>query len=128
MADKTIPTLRAELAAAVEVIGPQLRGLGNIANDPLTPDALSQVETAISARQRRRQLILQVLADLDQLDTDLLLLMEDGYPLLPPFPVVEAVFQELQKELADLEEAISLFTGGKAETGDFNPERSMKHE
>lgn len=128
MADptETFPTLRTELHAALEVVNKNLGGLQILASTPLTGPSAAQIGTAIDSRRRRRNLIQQVLADLDQLGADWGALLDDGYPTLAPIPVLKVVFQELQDELVVLEAAIAQFPLSAPETVVFNPETAVK--
>ena len=109
MADDINPTLRQQLNDALAVLAPQIRGLHDIA-------AVSQgelqttINAQITARERRRDLIQNVLNNLDACVSALGSLETDGYPNLPQVPMTPAQFLTLQGEAEDITAAVGVFT------------------
>ena len=121
-----IPDLRQQLNSILTTAEEQLKGLTDLSATPLSAESLSQVDSAAAARAKMKQLILTVLTDLDQLSADWAALEAVGFPTLPPIPVVDTVFQELQAELVALETAVGLFPQGSPETVTFIPSTATK--
>lgn len=109
MADDPNPALRAELLAALGVLGPQIRGLDDLAAVSISPELRSAVQTQSANRKHRRDLIQSVLDALDHTVATLLLLEQDGYPNLVSTTLVQSQFGELQEEAGDLQAAVAIF-------------------
>lgn len=126
MAADPNPTLRAELTAALAVIEPQIRGLEALIKFPqISPDTASAILNVIDIRVRRRRLIATALASLDLVVEAEAALEMDGYPALGAIPVLASIEEEILQDLMDLEAAVGALTPAHAETGNFNPERSI---
>jgi hypothetical protein len=125
MADDPNPSLRAELAAALVVIEPEINGFEGVLKWPsISPETASVILDIIDIRVRRRDLIKAVIVALDAVVDALIALEADGYPRLGSIPVAAAVKEEIQQDERDLEAAVGALSVAHAETGDFNPERS----
>lgn len=109
MADDPNPALRAELLAALGVLGPQIRGLDDLAAVSISPELRTAVQTQSTNRKHRRDLIQAVLDALDHTVATLLLLEQDGYPNLVSTTLVQSQFGELQEEAGDLQAAVAIF-------------------
>jgi hypothetical protein len=103
------PALRAELTAALAVLGPQLRGLADLSNLPKSQDLKSAIDLQISARERRRKLLQNVIDILDDVLNALKELEGDGYPKLDNVLIDDTILQELEGEVSDLEIAAHIF-------------------
>jgi hypothetical protein len=109
MATDPNPALRDELNAALNVLAPQIRGLHDLAAVSINPELMGFVNAQITARERRRDLIRQVLANLDTTVVSLQAVEADGYPALSPVVVAPTVFSELKGEMDDLAAAAAVF-------------------
>ncbi len=109
MADDPAPALRAELTIALNLINLQIDGLDDMTRATMSPETVQAVSTQLSERQRRRDLILAVLATLDAVLVALVALDADGYPALPKAVVLGSLFDELQKENTAIEAAVGIF-------------------
>lgn len=109
MADDPNPTLRADLLAALGVLGPQIRGLDDLAAVSISPELKAAVLTQSASRKHRRDLIQAVVDALDHVVSALRLLEQDGYPDLPGITIVQSQFGELQEEAGDLRAAVAIF-------------------
>lgn len=126
MADDPNPSLRAELTAALAVIEPQIRGLEALIKFPfISPETASAILNVIDIRVRRRNLIRAALDALDSVIAAQAALEMDGYPALGAIPVLASIEEEILQDLMDLEAAVGALTPAHAETGNFNPERSI---
>lgn len=136
MADDPNPSLRAELMAALAVIDPQIRGLDDVAIVSVSADLAQELTHESGRRKHRRDLIQQVLGDLDRTLEDLVRLEEDGYPNLAKIPLTQALLQELQVEQSDISAAVGVFgpegatqlrvTLGEPADKDPSPSKSRK--
>lgn len=108
------PALRDELNRALAVLAPQIRGLHDIAAVSISGELLSDINAQITTRERRRDLLKVVLANLDTVLTSLQALEADGYPTLDPMVVSTTLFSELQGEMDDLSAAASVFKADQA--------------
>ncbi|CAB4192696.1 hypothetical protein UFOVP1244_66 [uncultured Caudovirales phage] len=97
-----ITALRAELAAAIALLDPQIRGMEDLAQVSMTEETLSFVRRDFVNYSRRRTLCLAVVSALDALEAD-------GFPdvLLDHLPADN--YAELQEQRADLLAAIGQF-------------------
>jgi hypothetical protein len=109
LADDPNPALRAELNDALTVLAPQIRGLHDLAAVSISADLAAQVKEQINDRERRWGLIERVLAALDNVVSELVILEADGYPSLPNIQVAGSLFEELQVEVSDVEAAAAVF-------------------
>lgn len=109
MADDPNPTLRAELLAALSVLGPQIRGLDDLSAVSISPELRDAVSKQSGSRKHRRDLIQAVVDSLDHVVSALRLLEQDGYPELPGITLVQSQFGELQEEAGDLRAAVAIF-------------------
>lgn len=98
----SITNLRAELVADLDVIAPQIRGLHYLVQINVFPDLVSEESSRIVDRERRRDLIQNVITALDAL-------VADGYPDLLPDQIQPQLFSELQGELSDIQAAANIF-------------------
>ena len=103
------PALRAELEAAKAVLEPELRGLRDLFVVSISAPLQSSVNDQILVRQRRLDLINEVLNALDNVVLDRTALEADGYPEMPDAPLPADQFTELQGQDADLQAAIGVF-------------------
>ncbi len=60
------PGFRADLTAAIEVLAPQIDGFEDLALASISSEAKEIVSSALADRTRRRKLILNVIAALDE--------------------------------------------------------------
>lgn len=104
--------LRTEMQGAVDSLVPIIRGLQDFAKMSISPDALIAVKAELVVRQRRLDALNAVLAALNAVESNLNALLADGYPSFSPNLGVQAVFQEIQDEQADLALAANLFRAG----------------
>ena len=109
MADDPNPGLRTELMAAMAVLAPQIRGLHDLAAVSVSSDLAVEIGHQITSRERRRDLILQVIQTLDHVIVARNELEADGYPTLDGAIVVTSLLSELQEESADLLAAVAVF-------------------
>jgi hypothetical protein len=117
------PSLRAELDAALALLLPQIEGLSHLEMVSAIPtDLIAEFNAASTTRSHRRDLIVAVLHALDAVVSTYATLVADGYPDLPPIPLLPSIGDELAAELAVIEAAIAVFQTGQAETGQFNPQ------
>jgi len=104
------PELRDKLLKALEVLNPEIRGLRRVENDPLSAEAFEAVENDLAALERRRFFIHKLQNALDQVVGALEALTADGWPdPVPPMPVSDAVFRELQQDKDDIGAGIKTF-------------------
>lgn len=96
---------KATLQAALAIVSKQIRGLQDLANTSLSADLLTLIRAALTARQRRRVLINNVIASIDAQAA----LTADGYPALDPVEIPAPLFTELQDELASVGAAAGIF-------------------
>lgn len=117
------PALRADLHAKLVIVVPQIRGLRNLAAMPVSAGLLAQINEQITDRVNRQQLIQNVLDGLDAVVREYALLLDDGYPALPPTTIQGSLFSELQGDNSDLEAAVSVFVADQitAGTPTFSP-------
>lgn len=109
MATDPNPTLSAELQAALAVVLPQINGLQTLARTELTEAARPLVESAITGRSHRRDLIVAALAARDGYIAALDALETDGYPALPKIQILGSVFQELQEDKGEVIAGVGVF-------------------
>ena len=108
MAADPNPALRAELMAARDILAPQLRGLHFL--EVISDDGLKDsINTSISIRTQRDNLLVTALASLDAALAAMDALEADGYPALPDATIVASQFAQLQEELSDLSTAVGVF-------------------
>ncbi len=110
MADDLNPAKRAEIVAAIAVVVPQIRGLGDIVVAPISPPLQAMVRTQSGVRVRRHTLLQAVINSMDAAVAALADLENDGYPDLPLAPLSDSLFTELQRENNDVEAAVAIFT------------------
>lgn len=111
MAADPNPALRAELAAAIAVINPKIRGLQELLAVPFISEALAaHIRDELEADQRRLNLLHTVLARLDDVVDALVELEATGYPTVPPVTLPTPLLDELQAMLADLQQAAQIFS------------------
>lgn len=101
--------LRNELNTALGVIEPQIRGLQDLSQVSISGDLRVILEQELGKRTHRRDLINEVLSQLDSVVGGRNLLDQDGYPALEDVSIPEPMFRELQGEKTDLEAAESIF-------------------
>jgi hypothetical protein len=121
MAADPNPALRSELNAALAVLAPQIRFLHAIkavaeSPDPLaassiSPDLLVEIKAQIVVRERRRDLIKAVIANLDTVVMALQALDADGFPTLDAMVLQPELFTELSSEVSDWGAAAAVFKG-----------------
>ncbi len=104
------PALRGELVAALAVLAPQISGLQGLAAMSLSPDLAAEITDQIAFKTNRQTLIQNVINGLDAVVAEIVLLDADGYPALPPAPLIGSLFSELQEENAALEAAVAVFS------------------
>lgn len=109
MADDPNPTVSAQLAAAREVLAPQIRGMADLATTTISPDLRAKIQEIEAGRVRRDNLIVAAQTARDAYIAALTALEADGYPDLPNTQVANSLFDELQEEQADLQAAASVF-------------------
>lgn len=114
MAADPNPALRDELNSALNVLAPQIRGLHDLVAVSIDEDLRGLVSAQIVGRERRRDLIKAVLANLDTTVTSLQALDADGYPALDVVSVPPASFGELTGEMSDLAAAAAVFKADQA--------------
>ncbi len=108
------PALRTELAAALALLEPQIRGLEDILHIPPSKDLGAIVAEELRALRRRRDLILATIGALDTVVGARENLVADGYPTVMEVQVPEALFQELKAEVSDVEAAAAMFEAAAA--------------
>jgi hypothetical protein len=116
MADDPNPTLRAQLKADLEILGPQMRGLDDLGHTSITPELRAEVVKQYNMRTQRMGLIQNVLDKLDATFAAIKALEADGYPGFPPAPISPNLFDELQGENTDYDAAVGLFTAADQAT------------
>lgn len=114
MAADPNPALRDELNTALAVVAPEIRGLHDLTTVSISDDLRGAINGQITARERRRDLIQNVISGLDAVVRSLQALEADGYPTLDPVVVQSTLFSELQGEIADLGAAAGVFKADQA--------------
>ncbi len=110
MADDLNPAKRAEIVAAIAVVKPQIRGLGDIVAASISPPLQALVRTQSGVRVRRHTLLQAVIDSMDAAVAALTELENDGYPGMPAAPLPGPLWTELQAENNDVERAVAIFT------------------
>jgi len=103
---------RAELQAALSVLGPQIEGLGALAKANLSQPAIQAVSAQLLSRRNRLRLIQNVIGAIDVLSAAMAALTNDGYPALPTIPIQETLFEEIMREIDAMISAIEIFSSG----------------
>ncbi len=93
---------RTELLAALKVLEPQIRGLHDLVAVSISPELVAEIEAQVAIRERRRGLILALLAAIEAL-------FDDGYPDMPNAVLPPNLFSELRGENTDLDSAVAIF-------------------
>lgn len=112
------PALRAEWQAALDILNPQIRGLQNIARNPLSTHATTAVAAELEIRQRRASMLMDAIASLDVVITRRETLAADSYPGMQNIPVGADVFAEIQGIENDQVAASSVFGASAASPQD----------
>jgi hypothetical protein len=102
---------RAELEAALAVLEPQIRGLHDLLTVSISSQLRDEIQHEITARERRKALIQDMLTAMDNAVAVNQALIADGYPALPPTQLSPPLFSELQGQEDDLTSAVSVFAG-----------------
>jgi len=97
-----ITALRAELAAAIALLDPQIRGMEDLAQVSMTEETLSFVRRDFVNYSRRKTLCQAVVAALDHIEAD-------GFPDVVRAQLPASNFAELQEQRADLLAALGQF-------------------
>src|SRR4051794_36788926 len=97
------PVWRAELAAALGVLDPQLRGFHKALADPVSPGLKQALTDEIANREQRRAAVERMLAVLDQAASAMAALEADGYPAAVRSTLTDELRDELQLQIDDLE-------------------------
>ncbi len=105
------PGFRDELIAALDVLAPQIDGLGDLNISSVSSAAKEIISGTLSDKIRRQALIEQVIAAMDGVVTAWNKLKDDGYPATPLVVASGAVFDELSAETKAIETAMALFEG-----------------
>ena len=106
--DPTI-SLRASFNAALAILEPQLRGLIDVSSLAISTELRQEITTEAGRRERRKALILAVLAAFDAVAKALHDLDEDGYPDFPAHKIAKRLVDEINADHADIHNATSLF-------------------
>lgn len=109
MAEDPNPTLRSELMAAFNIITPQVRGLNDLTKVSLSDPVKAVINDQIFIRTRRKDKIQNVLNALDNVIKTLVVLEDDGYPVLPHVEVDKVILTELEEQKQDVNIAINIF-------------------
>ena len=107
MASQSVSDLVAELTAAAAVLEPQIRGLHDLTAVSISPDLQTEVAAEITDRERRSRLLQDAIDALNALTAD-------GYPEMPKETVSQALYAELQEQMADLQAAAGTFAADAA--------------
>jgi hypothetical protein len=118
MADYTYDdtSLRLRLNIVLPILERQIKGLtklvvlGGFPQLGMSADLLLKLRTQLSLAINRRTLIEAVLAGLDAVGAALMALTADGYPELPPIPLIPSLFNELKGDSSDIDSAIGMFS------------------
>lgn len=94
MTSPAAAALRDELETALASLVPMIRGLDVMTRASLKDETMNVVQVELRDRQRRRDLIDEVLKELTRLEAD-------GYPELPKAELSAEAYRDLQEELAD---------------------------
>lgn len=105
------PQLRQELNAALAILVPQIRGLQDRVQIKTTDEELAALTEELNALLRREGLINTAVASLDAVVDARNALDDDGYPDVPVVEIDPLIFQQMQRELADMQAAAALFKG-----------------
>lgn len=116
MTDDVNTTLRVELEAAKAALEPQIRGLHDLSQVSISGELQSEVDYQTRYRERRRELIQNVLNLLDKVVEALALLESDGYPAIADAQLSGGLLSELHDENRDLEAAVNIFKPDGAQT------------
>jgi hypothetical protein len=116
MADDPNPPLSAALVAARAILGPQIRGLSDLAATSVSPELRAKLQEVLAARQHRDQLIIDAMAARDAYINALNELEGDGYPALPHVGLLASLLKEIREENADLAAASAIFSDDIATT------------
>lgn len=109
MADDVNPALRAEIDAALAVIGPQIEGLTDLQHINASDEFISLVVDQYNAHVHREGLLQAVIVALDAVNAAVAALKADGYPDAAPVPVPSPLFAEVTKQHGEIEAAFALF-------------------
>ena len=108
------------MEAALGVVLPKIRGLEDLGK-VLSGQLLAVVQEQISVNLRRRNLLVRVISDGDELASAEAALLADGYPDVPAVIPDLALFRELQDELSVLRAAVAIFVDPSPRMITLNP-------
>lgn len=107
-----LPGFRGELIAALDVLAPQIDGLGDLSIASISPEARAVINDSLTGRRRRRDLIIAVIAAMDAVVMLWNKLKDDSYPAMPPIVIpINSLFEELKKETDAIAIAMKIFAG-----------------
>lgn len=109
MADDVNAAWRAEIEAALAVIGPEIEGLIDLQGIHASAEFLAFIAAQLSKFEGRENLMRAVIAALDAANVARALLEASGYPSVDKIPMEHALFEEKKKQQAEIEAAFALF-------------------
>ncbi len=109
MADDVNPTLRAEIGAAIDVIGPQIDGLRDMTRIEASDAFVSMAMDEYNAMVHRESLLWGVMKALDAVQVALAALEGDGYPAVNKVPVPANIMEDVRRQKAESDAAYALF-------------------
>jgi hypothetical protein len=109
MADDVNPALRAEIDAALAVIGPQIDGLRDLSRIEASEGFIIAVTEQYNEHVHRESLMTDVIQALDAVNAAMEALEADGYPATHTVDADAALLAEKDKQQAEIAAAFSLF-------------------
>jgi len=109
MADDVNPALRAEIEAALDVIGPQIDGLRDLSRIEASEGFIIAVTEQYNEHVHRESLLTDVVQALDAVNEAMAALEADGYPATHTVDADATILAEKDKQQAEIAAAFSLF-------------------
>jgi hypothetical protein len=106
----SIPIVRIELLAALDVLAPEIVGLDVLTRSTMSAPMLQIINDQLAARRRRHDLITALEAALDALNAD-------GYPELNLERLTQPQLDEITKEIAAISSVGGIFEAGATALG-----------